>query len=634
MSVLNELRRRNVFRVGIAYAVGAWILLQVLDVIGEILELPAWGGKLLLAIIVAGFFVTLFVSWAYELTPEGIKRESEVDRTQSITHITARKLDRLIIAVLAMALAYFAVDKFWLAARHEVPPIETPVQETGALVPNAPAVAAPEPNPVASAANAEPSIAVLPFVNMSEETANEYFSDGLSEEILNLLAQVSGLKVIARTSSFAFKGKNEDLREVGNVLGVNHVVEGSVRKSGDRVRITAQLIDVSDGSHIWSESYDRTLTDIFQIQSDVAAAIVKALQIHVGHAPSRGRPTQSNEAYDLFLQARAFQARGNAANMAQAVSRLRAAIALDPQFAEAYELMAASYWNQASINMSAGEAQRLTFEAAAQALALNPDLVLARALKSSADLEHYSWLGDIEALERVLREQPGNTVVLDMLTFDLVAGGYLQEAAEYAKRLVALDPLSDLSRGRYGNSLMALGRDEEAIGFAFPFLRGALYFFSGQYDRAVEVYEGVVDGFAPGFDTGGPVDTSWVVEAVQEGREPATGSEYLDRLIADKIDVLPEDQRYSAWSIVVTWYPVFGQLDRYFEVIQSLDLATSIWTDADWLVYMGTIMRTQTGFTAHPKYVEVADSIGLRELWDQRGAPDFCRKENGNWTCW
>ena len=185
------------------------------------------------------------------------------------------------------------------------------------------------------------SIAVLPFVNMSSDPEQEYFSDGLSEEILNLLAKIPDLKVIGRTSSFAFKGQNQDLRGIGQALGVNTVLEGSVRKSGDRVRITAQLIDVQDGAHIWSESYDRTLNDIFAVQDNVAASIIDALQIHVGVAPTRGRPTESAEAYALFLKARASL---NAFEMQDATKFAQMATELDPKFAEAYELLANCYW--------------------------------------------------------------------------------------------------------------------------------------------------------------------------------------------------------------------------------------------------------------------------------------------------
>ena len=200
--------------------------------------------------------------------------DNNLTRSESITHFTGRNLGLITLVLVILVLAYTAFDKFVIGPAPEA-----------ALI-------------------ADKSIAVLPFVNMSDDPGNEYFSDGLSEEIINLLTQVSDLKVIGRTSSFAFKGKNEDLRVIGQMLGVKTVLEGSVRKEGDRVRVAVQLIDTSDGSHIWSDTYDRTLTDIFAVQEDVASAVIGALEIHVGSAPHRGRPTDNWEAYSLFLKAR------------------------------------------------------------------------------------------------------------------------------------------------------------------------------------------------------------------------------------------------------------------------------------------------------------------------------------------
>ena len=259
MSFIAELKRRNVFRVAVAYGIVAWLLIEVAHTAFPTLQLPDWAPTLVTVLVIMGFPVALVIAWAFELTPEGIKRETAVDSADSITHQTGRKLDFIIIGVLAVAVVYFAVDKFVLETEPE------PVAEGTEQVPAA--------EPVAR----ERSIAVLPFVNMSSDPEQEYFSDGLSEEILNLLAKIPELKVIGRTSSFAFKGQNQDLRGIGQALGVNTVLEGSVRKSGERVRITAQLIDVSDGAHIWSESYDRTLTDIFAVQDNVAASIIDAL---------------------------------------------------------------------------------------------------------------------------------------------------------------------------------------------------------------------------------------------------------------------------------------------------------------------------------------------------------------------
>ncbi len=234
MSIFQELKRRNVFRVAAAYAVIGWLVAEVGALAFGTFEAPAWVMKVFGTFILLGFPFALFFAWAFELTPEGLKREKDVDRSQSITHVTGRKLDFFIIAVLIAVVAFFAVDKFWLDTDQKATLSETPVDK---------------------------SIAVLPFVNMSDDASNEYFSDGISEEILNALAKVRDLKVAGRTSSFAFKDTNQDLRTIGQALGVSHILEGSVRKAGVRVRITAQLIKADDGFLLWSETCERELTE-------------------------------------------------------------------------------------------------------------------------------------------------------------------------------------------------------------------------------------------------------------------------------------------------------------------------------------------------------------------------------------
>jgi len=616
LDFFNELKRRNVFRVAIGYVVSCWLLIQVADLVLENIGAPDWVIQTIMLILALGFPVVLFFSWAYEVTPEGIKRESEIDRSQSITHVTGRKLDRAIIPVLLLALVWFAYDRF--ADVEDTAP--QPAATTVTSLPE------PAPGPKEVAAEDSPSIAVLPFVNMSDDAANEYFSDGLSEEILNLLARIEGLKVIARTSSFAFKGQNQDLREVGKALGVNHVVEGSVRKSNDRVRITAQLIKVEDGSHVWSDTYDRTLTDIFEIQDDVASRIVDALHLRVGAVPERGRPTDNLEAYALFLQARTrtgLQSREDA---------LKRALELDPTFAEAYEMLAVTYWALSGLVLPSNDGMRLAHAAAERALALNPDLALARALQRSADWENYSYGREIEAFEQLVREEPANAYGYDILAFDLLEAGYVVEGLAVAQQSYELDPLSLQVKIRMVEASTAAGQVAEArrVLDVIPgswFIQADLELFAGRYEEAAQLY-------AELFQTwGGFADTTWVPDAVAQAQDPVLGAEFLDRLIADRLSELPDGERQFAWIYLVNWYAVFGHLDRFIEVILSLDLTSKTWTDADTLLYNGIVERNYTGFTAHPRFIEVARAIGLPELWDQRGPPDFCEKVDDDWVC-
>jgi TolB-like protein len=267
VSFFKELKRRNVVRVGIAYTVATWLLIQVTDTVFPRIGLPDSAVTLVIALLVIGFIPALILAWAFEMTPEGIKREKDIDREKSITPVTGRKLDRAIIGILTIALAYFVFDKF--STRDPAPqPIDTTALE-------APSSA----EPAEQAATAVQSVAVLPFTAMSSGTDDSYFADGLTEEILNSLARLPELMVTARTSSFHFKDKNLPVPEIAATLGVEHIVEGSVRRSGERVRITAQLIRAEDGFHMWSDTYDRTLEDIFAVQENIAENIAETLEV-------------------------------------------------------------------------------------------------------------------------------------------------------------------------------------------------------------------------------------------------------------------------------------------------------------------------------------------------------------------
>ncbi len=610
-SVWGELKRRNVVRVAIAYAIAAWLLIEITATTFPILKLPEWSVTLVTVLVLIGFPLALILAWAFELTPEGIKLEKDVDRSVSIRHITGRKLDFVIISVLAVALLIFAADKFV-----RVPDTVTASDSAQEFI----------------ATDVQKSIAVLPFVNMSDDPGNEYFSDGLSEEILNLLAKIPELKVIGRTSSFAFKGKNEDLRLIGEALGVKTVLEGSVRKSGDRVRITAQLIDVSDGAHIWSETYDRTLSDIFAVQDDVAAAIIDALQIHVGTNPTRGRPTENTEAYALFLKARASI---NTYEFRDAKEILLEAVELDPTFAEAYELLAFSYLWQAGTVVKAAEGQKLMGEAAADALAIDPDLILAQAMYQSGNIGTWSLLGEIEAFERAMREQPGKSPPLRALTSKLMKAGYLQEALTVAERRIELEPLSPAANNRLSEVLFAVGRTSEAVAAleladqlgstAAKWVIGAVNLVDKRDDIAI-------DHFEAWLQQNDYPDSSWVRDLVAGARDPATGQAYLDRHIPEILNSMPEERAFNMKRTLTMWYLAFGFFDRYFDFILDLNLTDEKWTDADSLVYAGTIF-SRLGFTAHPKYLEVAELLGIVELWEQRGPPDFCEKISGKWVC-
>jgi TolB-like protein len=345
--LFQEMKRRNVFRVGVAYIVVSWLVAQVADLVLDNIESPDWIIQVLMLVLALGFPFALLFAWAFELTPDGIKKEKDVDRSQSITRQTGRKLDFAIIGVMAVALGYFIYESRFSPPVYEDNVIpERAQRESGThseisetAADNAAGEAAAldaTSNPDAAATKPdEKSIAVLPFVNMSSDPEQEYFSDGISEEILNALARVKELKVAGRTSSFSFKGQNQDLRTVGQALNVAHILEGSVRKSGNRLRITAQLIKVDDGYHLWSDTYDRELTDVFAIQDEISQAILAQLKAQLIGEELPTAVRVDTRAYELYLLAGQRIYERTLPSLEMGADLLDQAIAIDPSYAPA-----------------------------------------------------------------------------------------------------------------------------------------------------------------------------------------------------------------------------------------------------------------------------------------------------------
>jgi adenylate cyclase len=453
LQLFKELQRRNVVRVAIGYIVSTWLLVQVADLVLENIGAPDWVMQTIMLVLALGFPVVLFFSWAYEVTPEGIKRESEIDRTQSITHVTGRKLDRAIVAVLVIALAYFAYDKFVLSAAREAALIEATTQAVAeqASVPEV-------------AMETRKSIAVLPFVNMSSDEEQEYFSDGLSEELLILLAKIPELQVAARTSSFSLKGKDLQISEVGEILKVAHVLEGSVRKVGNQVRITAQLIKTNDGYHMWSETYDRSLENIFAIQDEIATAVVAQLKVTLlGDTPAAKVTTP--EAYVLFLQARHLTQQGTKEGYERSHELLKQVVAIDPGYAAAWSELARNYTNRAGFAMlAAEEGFRLAREAAERALAIDPNDAQAH---TSLGYIAIVYDGDLAVAapyyKRALELEPANPKVIRSAASLSANLGRMNQAIVLGEYVVIRDPVNSIGHNNLGNDYLRAGRLDEAI---------------------------------------------------------------------------------------------------------------------------------------------------------------------------
>ena len=428
MSFFTELKRRNVIRVLIAYVVIAWGTAQVLQLVFLNFVPPAWVMRTILVLLAIGLPFAALFAWIFELTPEGIKREHVVDSSRSITAQTGKKLNIVIYSVLVASLSYFAYDKFVLSTARQAAQVEAMAQAV-----TEPAVA-----------EQDNSIAVLPFVNMSDDPGNEYFSDGLSEELLNLLAKIPELHVAARTSSFAFKGQNLGIPDIAQRLRVGHVLEGSVRKAGDQVRITAQLIKADDGYHLWSETYDRTLDNIFVIQDEIASAVVEQLKISLlGDAPT-ARETDP-EGYAIYLQARQLGRHRTVESLENSNALYEQVLALDPGYAAAWSGLSENYSQQAFGNLRPhDEGLALARESANKALAIDPEYAPAHAnLGLIAMFSEHELAEAALHLEHALELEPQNTDILLTAVALYKNLGRLDRAIALSEYIVTLDPVNN-----------------------------------------------------------------------------------------------------------------------------------------------------------------------------------------------
>jgi TolB-like protein len=457
MSFFKDLKRRNVFRVGIAYTVATWLLIQVTDTVFPRIGLPDSAVTLVIALLAIGFIPALIFAWAFEMTPEGLKREKDVDRAESITPTTGRKLDRIIIGIMTVVIAYFLIDRFVLTTDSG----QTATTQTAEV----------SENPQA-AEESNPSIAVLPFVNMSGDAGNEYFSDGLTETLLHMLAQIPGLHVAARTSSFAFKGQNSSIEEIAQKLGVAHVLEGSVQKSGQRVRITAQLIRAQDGFHVWSQNYDRTLEDIFAIQDEIAEDVARALDATLlgGSVKIAHIETSNIGAYDTYLRALEQQSIGSYGSLSNAESLFKQAMGADPGFVDAKLGLARNYLMQFNTGLiEEAQMQQSITPLLAQVREAQPDNRLARAIEITSQLHAYSNLdqsavrGKAEELRLILPLLPSESYVRGNAasTYAYALNQY-DVALEILAAGLMTDPLSAKLYSSQGNVYREMKRYDNA----------------------------------------------------------------------------------------------------------------------------------------------------------------------------
>jgi TolB-like protein/Tfp pilus assembly protein PilF len=435
-----ELKRRNVYKVAVAYAVVAWLLVQVATQVFPFFEVPNWAIRLVVLILVIGFVVALVFSWAFELTPEGLKRTEDVDVSESVTRRTGRKLDFLIIAVLLLVIAVLVYQRLH--------PTVSPVRS------NIP----------------EKSIAVLPFENRSEDKANAYFADGIQDEILTRLSKIADLKVISRTSTQHYKSAPENLSEIGQQLGVAHILEGSVQKSGDAVRVNVQLIKAANDSHLWADTFDRKLTDIFSVESEVAKAIADQLRAKLtGHEEQviAAKLTDNVEAYDAYLRGLAYTLKpSNPANALGAQKYLKEAVRLDPKFALAWALLSnVEARGYITLDLQPTAALRDEARQAAEtALMLQPNLGEAVWAKG---YYHYACLKDYDTAVRYFDQArpllPNSRRIPESLAYVARRRGRWDQSEAYFNEAERLDPRNVNLLGQHALSYMALRHFPEAL---------------------------------------------------------------------------------------------------------------------------------------------------------------------------
>lgn len=447
MSLITELRRRNVLRVAAAYLVVGWLLTEVLTTILPTLGAPEWVSKAVILTFAFGFIPAVFFSWVYELTPEGIKREHEVERDESITHSTGKKLDYITIAAVVVGIVFIG----FFSARTSI-----------------------DHKPLGLLDVSHASVAVLPFVNLSDNKQNEYFSDGLTETLLHMLTQIPNLKVAARTSSFAFKDQGRTIAQIATALGVAHVLEGSVQRSGDRVRITAQLIRADDGFHVWSENYDRTLDDIFGIQDEIALKVGGALSASLlgtnGGSAISGISTSSPDAYDLYLLALNERATFSYGGLQAAEDLLKGALTIDPDFLDAKTELAVNYYHQFETGLL--DRDRAFTDVVAitdQVLAIRPKDVDARAMRLFAETFMRVQESDPEALRDAVEQlkeisAEGPAALQPKILLTRFYQGMQQPENALAVMLEALDrdPLNPRIQYELGGLYAALEQWEDA----------------------------------------------------------------------------------------------------------------------------------------------------------------------------
>ncbi|MDX1443324.1 MAG: tetratricopeptide repeat protein [Gammaproteobacteria bacterium] len=597
--LITELRRRNVFRVAIAYLVFSWLLLQVTDILLPIFEAPLWVQRVLVLLLGLGFVAAIIFSWVYELTPEGLKRESEVDHQESITGDTAKKLDIIVIILIVIALPLSFVGRDALD------------------VGNTP------PDPASDkAGTSEVSIAVLPFLDLSADEDQGYFALGMSEELLNALANVPGLSVASRTSAFAFEGSDLGAGPIGEALGVNHVLEGSIRKAGDRLRITAQLIDVDSDRHLWSQTYDRRLEDVFAIQDEITTAIVEALREPLGitdvaAAVQLPAGTDNMNAYELFLEGREHFIQRD---LTRSIALLERVVELDPGFARGWVLLSAAY----ALAPGWISEDRPWFELANATLdhaeELDPQSSMLHATRglvlNTLTQSPETWPDARAHFERALELDPRNASAHLWYGIYWAQAGFFERAWKHFAACLDSDPSYFNCRRHHAVSLLAAGRRDEGLAIMETVMRenqftpnapfvATAYLEAGNEAMALYMINdllGVMDIEAPGW-----------IHLVKDPAADPLRRELLAKQLREKME-------HASYGVTLPANQLLVTIHRP----QDLQLG-----DLDFL----WPMMHFKAYRDSGRFADDTRKTGIAYLWDEIGPPPFCERRGDSYHC-
>ena len=555
MSFFKELKRRNVFRVGIAYVIGGWLLLQLTDVLSELLDLPDVVGRTIVLVVAIGLPIALFLAWAFELTPEGVKREKEVDRNQSITQSTGKKLNNTILVMLALAAAYF----FWESRfkNDTVIPAKAGASQSSDASNQIPASAGMTDQEMTVGADeiSRQSIAVLPFDNRSRNIDDEYFTEGIHDDLLTNLARIGSLKVISRTSVAQYKGTEKTIPVIAKELGVATVMEGAVQRSGNTVRINVQLIDAYTDEHLWAEIFDRELTaeNLFAIQSEISEKIADALKAALSPEEEtriNQFPTQSLEAYNAYLRGRQLLPQRNSKDLALAMEAFETAVEIDPGFALAWVGIAeAANLFSAHGTLNQEKANKIRKSAVTHALDINPTLGEAYASKAGLHAELNQREEAESAFKRAIELSPNYAPAYKWYANQLQnTNNRLQEALDLLKKAAQLDPLSSIIKSNKASLFTQMGRFTEAEAEYKQLLAANPDFVQGMRSMSFGLYT----------RSQGRLDESLIL--LQRGHNADPGN--IGALVSEYFNRLSLDDEQSAQTV--------------YEQMAELD-ATSVW---------------------------------------------------------